>query len=320
MTAQDMPARLLRLLSLLQSRPEWSGSELAAKLGVTTRTVRRDVDRLRGLDYVVEASRGVSGGYRFVPNQTLPPLLLDHEEAIAVVAGLVTGAGGSIAEDSSLRALDKLTRLLPTRVRTQLTVITNATAAVSHRGAVRTDPALIARLALCCGERECVSFDYRNRSGDTSARRVEPHSLITLEGLWYLLGFDVHREDWRIFRVDRVDRLESTLHRFVPRALPAGRPEEYVTRSLINAPYRYTARIRVPLSAETVRTKLFAPLPGEIISDGPQACTVRVSAESDELVAQYIAAIGALAPEFELEADETIHARMRTLGEKLSSV
>ncbi|MFB9803469.1 helix-turn-helix transcriptional regulator [Streptomonospora salina] len=320
MTLQDMPARLLRLLSLLQSRPEWSGNELAAKLGVTTRTVRRDVERLRGLDYTVETSRGVSGGYRLVSGQALPPLLLDHEESIAVVAGLVTGAGGSITEDSSLRALEKLTRLLPTRLGVRLTALTNATAAVSHRGTARTDPALIARLALCSGEQECVTFDYRNRAGDISARRVEPHSLITLEGLWYLLAFDVHREDWRIFRVDRIDRLESTLRRFVPRALPAGRPEAYVTRSLMNAPYRYTAMITVPLSADTVRAKLFAPLPGEITSEGPDACTVRVSADNDEVVAQYVAAVGALTPDFELDAAEAVHARMRTLGEKLSSV
>ncbi|MFE2276712.1 helix-turn-helix transcriptional regulator [Streptomyces sp. NPDC059454] len=319
MTSQDMPARLLRLLSLLQSRPEWPGPELAAKLGVTTRTVRRDIDRLRGLDYAVETSRGVSGGYRLVSGQTLPPLLLDHEEALAVVAGLVTGAGGSIAEDSSLRALEKLTRLLPTRLRTRLATITSATAVVSAQGAARTDPAVIASLAICCGEQERVTFDYCNRAGDTSARRVEPQSLITLEGLWYLLGFDVHRQDWRIFRVDRIDRLAPTGHRFVSRDLP-GRPETYVTRSLRNAPYRYTALVTVPLPAETLRAKLFAPLPGEITSDGPHACIVRISAESDEVVAQYVAAVGALTPTFELDASEAIHARMRALGERLSSV
>lgn len=144
--------------------------------------------------------------------------------------------------------------------------------------------------------------------------------MITLEGLWYMLGYDVHREDWRIFRVDRIGRLESTLHRFVPRALPADRPEAYITRSLRDAPYRYTARIRVPLSAETLRTNLFTPLPGEITSDGPDACIVRISADSDEVVTQYIAAVGLLTPDFELEAPETIRARLRALGTSLSSV
>ncbi|WP_253778564.1 helix-turn-helix transcriptional regulator [Goodfellowiella coeruleoviolacea] len=320
MTGHDMPTRLLRLLSLLQSRPEWSGAELAAKLGVTTRTVRRDVERLRGLDYVVAGTTGRHGGYRLGAGQRLPPLQLDDEEAIAVAAGLVTAAGDSLAEDASTRALVKLERLLPTRLRPRLAALTNATAADSGRATTRVDPAVIARLALCCSERELVTFAYHSRSGAPSTRRVEPHSVIALEGLWYLLGFDVHREDWRVFRVDRITQLDPTGHRFTARDLPADDPAEYLTRSLLSAPYRYTARLTVPLSAESVRAALFAPVPGEITSTGPESCVIRLSAESAAVVTQYVVAVGALAGEFELEAGEEIRARLRSLGTALSSV
>ncbi|GAA2777056.1 helix-turn-helix transcriptional regulator [Saccharopolyspora taberi] len=320
MTRQDMPTRLLRLLSLLQSRAEWPGGELAAKLGVTTRTLRRDVERLRNLDYVVEATTGVFGGYRLGSGQKLPPLHLDDDEAIAVAAGLVTGAGGSLAEDASMRALAKLKRLLPTRLRPRLAAMTNATAAVSPRAAARAEPAVIARLALCCSERELVTFSYRKRSGATSTRRVEPSNLLTLEGLWYLLGFDVERQDWRVFRIDRMEQPTSTGHRFVPRGLPAGDPAAYLAQSLMNAPYRYRAQITVPLPAESVRARLFAPIPGVITDAGPDRCTVRLSTENAEVITQYIVAIGALTEEFELDACEEIRARLRALGSRFSLV
>lgn len=317
MTHQDMSTRLLRLLSLLQSRPEWPGGELAAKLGVTTRTVRRDVERLRQLDYVVEATTGTTGGYRLGAGQKMPLLHLDDDEAIAVATGLVTRAGGSIADfdSSSMRALAKVKRMLPARLRPRLAALANTTSPHAPPGA---DPLVLTTLASCCTERETVTFGYRNRAGEASERRVEPHSLVTAERRWYLLGFDVGREDWRVFRADRIGEPTSTRHRFTPRALPAESPADYVTRSLSTALYRHTARMRVPMSAESVRAKLFSPIPGGIDDDGPDGCTILLSTDSAEVITQYIAAIGALAPDFQLETDPEIRDRLRALGKSLS--
>ncbi|MBG6091661.1 putative DNA-binding transcriptional regulator YafY [Actinomadura viridis] len=322
---KDMPRRLLRLLSLLQSRREWSGRELAERLGVTGRTVRRDIDRLRALDYPVESTTGVAGGYRLVSGRNLPPLLLDDEEAVAVALGLVTAAGGSVAgiEDSSMRALAKLERVLPARLRPRLAALGAATAAVPYRGAPRADPATLAVLASCCGDRRPLTFDYLDRSGETSDRRVEPHHLITLQGRWYLLAFDPGRADWRTFRVDRIRRPVPAHGRFAPRDLPDPGPggsadaAGYLVRSLAGASYRLTARLRVELSAEAVRDGLFAHVPGEIVPRGPDACAVRISADSAELVTQYVVAIAALGAEFTLDAPEEITARLRELRSRL---
>ncbi|MBN6037632.1 YafY family protein [Amycolatopsis sp. 195334CR] len=318
MTHQDMSTRLLRLLSLLQSRPEWPGGDLAARLGVTTRTVRRDVERLRQLDYVVEATTGTAGGYRLGAGQKMPLLQLDDDEAIAVATGLVTRAGGSITDldSSSVRALAKVKRMLPARLRPRLAALAEASSPHAPPGA---DPLVLAALASWCADRETVTFTYRNRAGQPSERRVEPHSLVTVERRWYLLGFDVHREDWRVFRADRIGEPASTRHRFTPRELPAKSAADYVMNSLSTALYRYTARMRVPLPAKTVRAKLFSPLPGGIQDDGPESCTVLLSTDSAEVITQYIAAVGALAPGFELETGPEIRERLRVLGRALSA-
>ncbi|WP_244231417.1 helix-turn-helix transcriptional regulator [Saccharomonospora piscinae] len=319
---QDTAARLLRLLGLLQSRPEWVGTELAGRLGVTTRTVRRDIDRLRGLDYVIDSTRGAAGGYRLRAGRTLPPLALDDDEAVAVAAGLVTSALGSITgiEDRSMRALVKLERMLPARLRRRLSSVVNATETVPRHATPRVDPSVVATLALCCTEREIATFEYRDRAGRTSGRRTEPHSLVTLEGLWYLVGFDVDRAGWRTYRVDRIGEPSSTRHRFAPRDLPAADPAEYLVRSLARAPYRYTAVLRIGMSAAAVRAGLFRPLPGHVTEDGPAGCTVRLSAETPELVAQYVASIAALGAELDLDAPEAVRSRVRAVGALLRSV
>ncbi|AXB47886.1 helix-turn-helix transcriptional regulator [Amycolatopsis albispora] len=318
MTRQDMSTRLLRLLSLLQGRPEWPGADLAAKLGVTTRTVRRDVERLRQLGYEVEATTGTAGGYRLGAGQRMPLLQLDDDEAIAVAAGLVTRGGGSIADldSSSVRALAKVRRMLPARLRPRLAALAEAASPHAPAGA---DPLVLATLASCCTERETVTFGYRNRAGEPSERRVEPHSMVTLERRWYLLGFDVHREDWRVFRVDRIDAPTSTRHRFTPRELPAESPADYVSRSLSGAVYRHSATMHVPMSADSLRAKLFSPIPGGIRDDGPEGCVVLLSTDSAEVLTQYLAAICALAPDSRVEADTEIRERLRALGTALRS-
>lgn len=314
-----MPGRLLRLLSLLQSRREWSGRELAERLGVTERTLRRDIERLRALDYPVFSATGTFGGYWLASGRNLPPLLLDDQEAIAVATGLVTAAGGSVADvaESATRALAKLEQVLPERLRPRLSAMATSAAAVPGGAVPRVDPAVLALLASCCRDREVVSFDYDDRSGEPSARRVEPYHLVTVRGLWYLLAYDPDRAGWRTFRLDRMRQPACTRRSFPPRELPAPDAVTYLTRSFARASYRYTARISVALPADAVRERIVAPVLGEIDADGRQRCTLRVSAESAELVAQYVAAVAALGAELVLDAPDEVRRRVRAAGTRL---
>ncbi len=316
-----MPGRLLRLLSLLQSRREWSGAELAARLGVTDRTVRRDVDRLRALDYLVEGTTGTTGGYRLAAGRNVPPLVLDDEEAVAVAVGLVTAAGGSVAgiEDSSMRALVKLEQVLPARLRPRLVALSAASTSVPYRGAPRVDAAVLGVLASCCRECEVVSFEYRDRAGEVGARRVQPYRLVTLQGHWYLVAFDPGRDDWRTFRADRVADPVRTHRRFEPREIPTGDAASFVAASFARASYRFWARVSVALSAETVRAGLFASVPGEVVAVDADACVVRLSARSPELVVQFVAAVVALGADCEVAASDEVAARVRELGRRLAS-
>jgi predicted DNA-binding transcriptional regulator YafY len=311
---------MLRLLSLLQSRRTWSGAELAERLGVTDRTVRRDVGRLRELGYPVAGATGTTGGYRLTSGANVPPLLLDDDETIAVAVGLSTAAAGSVAgmTESAVRALAKLQHVLPARLRPRLAAVGDATAAVPHRDAQYVDPGTLSLLASCCRDQELVSFGYRGRGGRHGARRVEPHSLVTIQGRWYLLAWDPDRGDWRTFRVDRIDRPVSTRHRFTPRALPAPDAAAYLTRSFANASYRYRASVRVALPAEEVRAGLFATIPGDIDEHGPEACTVRLTADSVHLVVQFVAAVAALGAPVTVDAPEDVTEHLRRLGRVLS--
>ncbi len=306
-----MPGRLLRLLSLLQSRRDWSGGELAARLGVTDRTVRRDIERLRELDYPVDSVGGVAGGYRLAAGATLPPLLLDDEEAVAVAVGLVT-----TGSDDAVRALAKLSRVLPARLRPRLAALTEAAVAVPHPHRVPVDANLLAMLAASCRDHEFVSFDYRGRAAAPSARRVEPHHLVTVQGRWYLVAYDPDRADWRTFRVDRIERPTQTGRRFTPREVA---PVEYLTGSFAAAEYRYTAWLTVALPESTVRAAWFTAIPGDITADGPGRCTVRLSAETLPLVLQYVSAVAALGAEFTLRADDEVTRAVAALGGSLTA-
>ncbi|MGH3982571.1 MAG: helix-turn-helix transcriptional regulator [Pseudonocardiaceae bacterium] len=213
-------------------------------------------------------------------------------QTIAVLAEATTASGSVTGiEESSMRALTKLEQVLPARLRPRLAALTAATAAVPHRDAPRTDPAVLALLASCCRDQELLTFDYCDRAGQTSARRVEPHNLVTVQGRWYLLAWDPEPADWRTFRVDRIGRPSPTHRRFAARDLPTPDAASYLTQSFASASYRYTASITVALPADTVGASLFASIPGDIDSHGPDACTVRLSADSAELVTQFIAAI-----------------------------
>ncbi|WP_207129354.1 helix-turn-helix transcriptional regulator [Actinocatenispora comari] len=314
---RELPGRMLRLLSLLQGRREWSGRELADRLGVTERTLRRDIRRLRELDYPVVGSTGTAGGYRLASGQALPPLLLDDDEAVAIALALSTAAPG-IAEVGA-RALAKLTQVLPARLRPQLTRLADTVAAVPHRRATGTDPEVLATLAAACRDTEIVTFDYRGRSGPPGRRRVEPHHLVTLGGNWYLVAYDPERADWRTFRLDRVESPAGTRHRFTPRALPAPDAATYLARSFAGARYRYSARVDVALPADSVRSRVYLSIPGQVSELGPDRCGVSMSADSLDLVVQYVATVVSLGATTRLDADPEVADRLRALATDLTA-
>jgi len=321
-TRKNMPQRLLRLLSLLQSRRTRSGAELAERLGVSHRTLRRDVERLRGLDYPVHAATGTAGGYRLHGAAGgLPPLLLDDEEAVATAVALATAPaqGAPDTAEAAAGALAKLEQMLPARLRPRLAALGRAASALPHGNAPPLDTALLAVLAACCRDREVVAFDYRTRSGGQARRRAEPHHLVTAQGRWYLIAYDRDRADWRTFRLDRIGDVTPARRRFSARELPAADPAAFLARSFARAEYRHSVLLEVGLGAERLRERLFASVPGEVTARGPHRCGVRLSAEEPELVVQFVAAIAALEVDFALMgAPAEITRRLGALSRRLS--
>ena len=247
-------ARMLRLLSLLQTHRYWPGGELSARLEVSPRTVRRDIDRLRELGYSVDAVRGVAGGYQLRAGGSLPPLLLEDEEAVAIAVGLQSAASGSIRgmEDASLQALTKVMGLMPPRLRRQMDAIRSQTENLPWRGGPELDPALLAVLAQACRDDEPLKFTYTAREADPTDRSVEPHRLVTLGRRWYLVAYDRDRQDWRSFRVDRISDPRTTGQRFRPRALPAEDAISFVQAGIRQMPQRYAVRVRLEATVAEV--------------------------------------------------------------------
>ncbi|MGS2618227.1 helix-turn-helix transcriptional regulator [Micromonospora sp. LZ34] len=278
----DTPARLLTLLSLLQTPREWPGSELAARLGVSLRTIRRDVERLRELGYPVQATMGAVGGYRLVAGRAMPPLLLDDEEAVAIAVGLRTAAGHAVAgiEEASVRALAKLEQVLPARLRHRVGALGAATEPLLtwHRPTV--DPEQLTGLAAAIANRERLRFTYRRHDGEIGERRVEPHRLVSAGRRWYLVGYDNDRDDWRIFRVDRIAEPVAIGVRTAPRQLPAADAAAYVTaRAMELAPvYRAVATLYAPVEAVAGRV---GDSPGDLVPIDAGRC--RLTSHTDTL-------------------------------------
>lgn len=312
MTA-DTPGRLLRLLSLLEARREWAGAELADRLGVTVRTVRRDVERLRNLGYLVEGTTGTAGGYRLASGRDLPPLLLDDEEAVAIAAGLLTAATVRGMEETAARALAKLGQVLPARLRGRVAALSEATVPVTGNATPRVDAGTLAVVGAAHRDHETLAFGYADRGGRVTRRRVEPHGLVTVAGRWVMVAWDTGRGDWRTFRLDRMSEVTSTRHRFTPRPLPAPDAATYLARTLAAAPYRYRARVTVPHSADAVRARLPGPLPGELeaTADG---CVLELRGESADLLAAHVVALG---PDAQVEANAELRAHLRTVAVRL---
>lgn len=270
-------ARVLRLLDLLQSRPTWSGTELAERLGVTTRSVRRDVDRLRELGYPVRAEHGAGGGYQLGTGRRLPPLLLHDDEAVAVAVCLRLAAGGTIEGlgEAAVRTLAKLDQVLPSRLRTQVEAIHRSTVTLDDR-TPRVDAALLLTVARAIRETERISFSYNAPQG-ASERRVEPYRLVATGRRWYLLAFDLDRDDWRTFRLDRMAGAESRGWRFRPRQAPDA--AEYVRRAISQAAYEHVARVRIGAPKDEVEQAIPASV-GTLTADG-EGHTVLAAGGSD---------------------------------------
>ena len=254
----DTPARLFSLLSLLQTPREWAGSELADRLGVTPRTIRRDIDRLRELGYPVEATMGPEGGYRLVAGAAMPPLLLDDEEAVAIALGLRTAAGNAVEGigEASVRALAKLEQVLPSRLRRRVSVLNTATVAMPPSEGPRVDPDDLALLAAAATNRERLRFAYESADGTGSRRLAEPYRLVAAGRRWYLVAYDNERDDWRIFRVDRVREPYPTGQRYQPREMPEQDAASFVASKMYAGLPTYTATVTLHAPAERIRLRL----------------------------------------------------------------
>ncbi|CAL9473441.1 Bifunctional ligase_repressor BirA [Streptomyces sp. enrichment culture] len=254
----DTPARLLQLLSLLQTPREWPGGELADRLGVSRRTVRRDVDRLRELGYPVQATKGSDGGYRLVAGKAMPPLVLDDEEAVAIAVGLRAGAGHAVegVDEASVRALAKLEQVLPSRLRRRVTTLQAATTALTIGDGPSIAPETLTAIASAVAGQERLRFAYRAKDGTDSRRLTEPYRLVSTGRRWYLVAYDLDRADWRTFRVDRISEPFATGARFAPRELPAGSAAEYLRRSIGRHQEDYAFTVVFAAPAETVAARL----------------------------------------------------------------
>ena len=288
----ETSSRLLDLLSLLQARRDWPGGELADRLGVSGRTIRRDVERLRALGYPVQSLTGPAGGYQLRAGTAMPPLLLDEEEAIAIAVGLGTAARSSVTgiEETSIRALVKLEQVLPAHLRRRVAALGSATVA-PPAGGPTVDPQHLTTIAAACRDAECLRFGYTSRDGTVTRREVDPHTLVNLGRRWYLVAWDRRREDWRSFRVDRVERPAATGVSFTARALPGGDAAAYVKQGIAGAFSRLEARVTVHAPADEVARR-HPSLAQALTPIDEHRCEYRTSDDNLDWLAIRVAMLG----------------------------
>ncbi|MFZ0173459.1 MAG: YafY family protein [Acidimicrobiales bacterium] len=288
-------SRTLRLLSLLQTHRYWPGVELAERLEVSVRTLRRDIDRLRELGYPVEAQRGVDGGYQLTAGAALPPLVLDDDEAVALGVGLQAAIqGGTVTgiAESSVRALTKLVQVMPSRLRRRVDALAAMTvpAAWGSTGP-SVDPAVLTSIAQACRDNERLEFTYTDRGGERTTRHVEPHRLVLLGQRWYLVAFDNTRYDWRSFRLDRLAEPHSTEAHFLPRELPSADAAEFVRAGIDNLPAPHAVEARVHAPAAVVRSRLGSW--GTVVAVDDASCLLQMTVDSLDWPTLALGATGA---------------------------
>jgi predicted DNA-binding transcriptional regulator YafY len=312
----ETSARLLRLLSLLQTHRDWPGPELANRLGVTPRTVRRDVDRLRELGYPVHATPGTGGGYQLGAGARLPPLLLDDDEAVAVAVGLRTAAGHGVEGlgESSVRALAKLEQVLPDRLRRRIGALNSFTVPMLRTPGAQVDPSVLTELANACRDSERLRFRYRDHDGNSSRRTVEPHRLVCTERRWYLVAWDTDREDWRTFRADRITPTPPHGPRFTPRTPPADDLAAYVSRGVSTAAYTSRAVIRLKASAEEA-ARTVGPSDGTLEPVDDVSCLLRTGATGLDVLVIHVLLMGI---DFEVVEPPELNGHLTALRDRLS--
>ncbi|WP_203932427.1 helix-turn-helix transcriptional regulator [Virgisporangium ochraceum] len=309
------PSRLLRLLTLLQARRDWTGPELAERLEVSTRTVRRDIDKLRSLDYPVHAGTGPGARYRLGPGAALPPLLLDDDEAVAVAVALHTAAGSGVADigDTALGALIKVEQVLPSRLRHRVGALRIATVP-SAQGGSPVDVDLLTAVASACRDRQQLRFAYRSYDGGGSERRTEPHRLVSWGRRWYLVAWDLDRADWRSFRLDRIGPRPQTGPRFAAREPPGGDAAAFVSRGVADV-WESQARIRLHAPADAVRDRLW-PLHGRLVPIDGHSCMLHLGADSPQILAYLLVVLGV---DFTVESPPGFAAHLRAVAGRLTA-
>jgi predicted DNA-binding transcriptional regulator YafY len=307
-------ARLLRLLSLLQAREFWSGPDLASRLEVTERTLRRDMDRLRSLGYPVHSTSGTAGGYKLGAGASLPPLHLDDDEAVAVAVGLQIAAGGSVAQvgEASIRALAKLEQVLPKRLRRRLAALRSSIVRLEDVGP-RVKMNDVSFLATACSDRQELRFVYRDFKGASSSRTVQPHRIVHTGSRWYLVAWDIARDDWRTFRIDRLDQSVATGVHFLPRSSPDDDVGAYVSRGVASKAYRYRAKVTLHAPLAAMQERL-SPIAGHLEAIDEASCLLDTGSFSLDGLAAWIASIGV---DFEVREPPELMAHMERVAARL---
>jgi predicted DNA-binding transcriptional regulator YafY len=311
----DTSARLLRLLSLFQAQRYWTGAGLAERLEVTARTLRRDVDRLRSLGYPVNSTSGTAGGYQLGAGATVPPLLLDDDEAVAVAVGLRTAASGTVAgiEEASVRALAKLQRVLPERLRQRVTALDAFILPLASPGP-RVHADTLSAIAGACRDLQKLRFGYTSRDGSATEREVEPHRLVHTGRRWYLAAYDVGRNNWRTFRVDRIQPPLVAGLRFTARQPPDGDFAAYVSRSVAYGPDPHQAKVILHASVEQAAERV-PPAAGTLEALDEHRCMLHARSSSLDALSMHLAWLGF---EFEVREPAELAEHLRSMASRLS--
>ena len=308
----DTAARLLSLLALLQTRPDWTSTELGARLGVTPRTIRNDIDRLRELDYPVDATRGAAGGYRLGAGAKLPPLLLDDEEAVAVAIGLRAATGIAGVEESSTRALSKLEQVLPSRLRPTVEALATVIERAPENNDTdapdpEVDAAVLTAVASAIRGVEWIRFDYQG-----AARLVGPYRLLSWARRWYLVGRDPSSDEWGTFRADWIELRMPTRRRFDPVELPGGDYTAFAMRSIAESGWKVHARLRIAAPADAVLARIHHAV-GVVEAVSDSESVLVTGADSLDTIAAYI---GMLGMDFTVESPDELRALLLTYSER----
>lgn len=310
----DSAERLLKLLGLLEGRIDWTAEELAHRLEVTPRTVRRDITRLRALGYPVQAMAGPGGGYRLGAGGKLPPLLLDDEEALAVAVGLRVATTAAVVglEDASLSAMSKLEHVLPPRLRSRLEDVSEATVSTARPPSALVDQSSLATVAAAIRSGIRIRFEYTDSEMRHSERHAEPHRLVHTGNRWYLVAFDLGRDDWRTFRLDRVSEPRPTGIRSARRKTPD--PVEMVQRGIAIEAWAHRALVRLHVPIASAMRFIPATV-GALEEVGDGECRLEIGADEIGWLARYL--LG-LPFEFTVEQPPELAENLAAIGRRLT--